>query len=111
MSATAIGAVLALVAAVALNASFLVQHAGSAGLDAIDARRPLATLRRLLGSPLWVLGALAGMTGWGLHVAAMREAPLSLVQAFVAGGLALAVPMAAVGLRRRIAPREIQAIV
>ena len=39
--------------------------------------------------------------GWALHVGAMREAPLSLVQAFVAGGLALTVPMAAFGLGRR----------
>jgi len=37
-----------------------------------------------------------GLAGWALHVGAMRDAPLSLVQAFVAGGLALTVPMAAV---------------
>jgi hypothetical protein len=51
-----------------------------------------------------------GVTGWALHIGAMREAPLSLVQAFVAGGLALSAPMAAVGLRRRPAPGEAQAI-
>src|SRR4051794_22272930 len=35
------------------------------------------------------------MTGWAVHVAALSHAPLSLVQAFVAGGLALMAPIAA----------------
>jgi hypothetical protein len=101
MSTTALGLALALGAAVALNGSYLMQHAGSAGAIAVDVRRPLATLASLLRSPLWTLGALVGLSGWALHIGAMREAPLSLVQAFVAGGLALTAPMAAIGLRRR----------
>ena len=102
MSSTGIGALLAVCAAIALNGSFLMQHAGAATLRPMDARRPLATFAALLRSPLWTLGAVAGIAGWALHVAAMSEAPLSLVQAFVAGGLALAAPMAALGLRRRL---------
>jgi hypothetical protein len=110
VSSTALGLLLALAAAVALNGSYLMQHAGSAESIAVDVRRPLATLASLLRSPLWTLGALVGMTGWALHVGAMREAPLSLVQAFVAGGLAIAAPMAAFGLRRRLARDELQAL-
>jgi hypothetical protein len=109
VSPTAIGIALALAAAIALDGSFLIQHAGSPA-QAVDARRPLATMAALLRSPLWTLGAVAGMTGWALHIAAMREAPLSLVQAFVAGGLALAVPMAAIGLRVRPARADVHAI-
>jgi hypothetical protein len=109
VSRTAIGIVLALGAAVALNGSYLMQHAGSPG-TAVDARRPFATIGALLRSPLWSLGALAGMSGWALHVAAMREAPLSLVQAFVTGGLALAVPMAAIWLHVRPARDDLQAL-
>jgi drug/metabolite transporter (DMT)-like permease len=45
-----------------------------------------------------------------MHVAALSRAPLSLVQAFVAGGLALAAPMAAIGLRHRLEPGERTAI-
>jgi hypothetical protein len=101
---------LALAAAVALNGSYLLQHAGSVRTSAIDARRPLRTLVALLRSPAWALGAVVGVSGWALHIGAMREAPLSLVQAFVAGGLALAVPMAAVGLGQRLAPGERQAL-
>ena len=110
MSSTGIGALLAVCAAIALNGSFLMQHAGAATLRPIDVRRPLATLAALLRSPLWTLGAVAGIAGWALHVAAMSEAPLSLVQAFVAGGLALAAPMTALGLHRRLSRAELQSV-
>jgi hypothetical protein len=106
MSTVAVGIVLALVASLALNAAFLLQHAGSASAAEITPRRPLATLRSLLGSPTWALGAALGMTGWALHVGALSRAPLSLVQAFVAGGVALTVPMATIGLRHRLGSRE-----
>jgi hypothetical protein len=109
MSPTALGILLALGAAVALNGSYLMQHAGTPA-TAVDVRRPLATMLALLRSPLWLLGGVAGMSGWALHVAAMREAPLSLVQAFVAGGLALAVPMAALCLRARPSRADVQAL-
>ena len=110
MSPTVIGVTLAVAAAVALNASYLMQHAGSSGAAAVDPRRPLFTLASLLRSPIWAAGGAIGVTGWALHIGAMREAPLSLVQAFVAGGLALTAPMAAIGLRRRPAPGEAQAV-
>src|SRR4051812_154658 len=101
---------LAVAAAVALNASYLMQHAGSSTTGAVDPRRPVGTLATLLRSPIWAAGAIVGMTGWALHIGALREAPLSLVQAFVAGGLALTAPMAALGLRRRPARGETQAV-
>jgi hypothetical protein len=110
MSSTLIGSALALSAAVALNASYLVQHKGSASLAAVDGRRPIATMRTLLRAPVWLLGGILGMVGWGLHIGAMKEAPLSLVQAFVAGGLVLAAPLAAAILRRRLAASEVRAI-
>lgn len=110
MTATTTGVLLAIAAAVALNASYLMQHAGSSATAAIDPRRPVATLVALLRSPIWAAGGAVGLTGWGLHIGALHEAPLSLVQAFVAGGLALSAPMAALGLRRRPARGETQAV-
>ena len=106
MSPFAIGLALAVLASLALNLSFLIQHAGSAGAPAITARRPLRTMRGLFASRLWVAGGALGMTGWGLHVAALSRAPLSLVQAFVAGGIALVAPVARRTLGERLAPRE-----
>jgi hypothetical protein len=110
VSSTTLGMALAFAAALALNGAYLMQHVGSSTTMAIDPRRPIATLSALLRSPLWTLGSLVGLSGWALHIGAMREAPLSLVQACVAGGLALAAPMAAIGLRRRLARSETQAL-
>jgi drug/metabolite transporter (DMT)-like permease len=46
------------------------------------------------------------MTGWGLHIGALARAPISIVQAFVAGGIALTVPMAALGRHHRVGREE-----
>lgn len=102
MTALALGLTLAVGASLALNGSYLLQHAGSAGLPAVDARHPLRTMGGLFTAPLWAAGLVLGMTGWALHVAALTRAPLSLVQAFVAGGLALTVPAARRWLGRAI---------
>ena len=93
MSGVAVGLALALAASVALNTGFLLQHTGSASGPDITARRPIGTLRSLLASRAWVLGLGLATFGWALHVGALSRAPLSLVQAFVAGGLVLTVPI------------------
>ncbi|MEA2249599.1 MAG: hypothetical protein QOH46_4128 [Solirubrobacteraceae bacterium] len=89
------GLLLSVVASLALNAGYLLQHLGGAGAPAVQARRPVATLRGLLGSKRWILGTGTALGGSVLHVGALATAPLSLVQAFSAGGLAVVVPIAA----------------
>src|SRR5947209_5662666 len=106
MSSLAFGLALAGLASLALNGSYLLQHAGSVSAPAVDARRPLATVCSLLRSRLWATGAAVGIAGWALHIAALSRAPLSLVQAFVAGTLALAAPIAARMLRQHLQPVE-----
>ena len=76
-----------------------------------DRARPLVALRGLLSSRMWVAGLALGLSGWSLHVAALSLAPLSLVQAFAAGGLALAAPLGARALRQPLGARERRAIV
>jgi hypothetical protein len=107
VSGLVLGLALALAASVALNAAYLLQHAGSAGAPAITPLRPLATMRGLLTARLWLIGLAVGITGWALHVAALSRAPVSLVQAFVAGGLVLAVPFATGFLGHRLARAEL----
>jgi drug/metabolite transporter (DMT)-like permease len=109
VSSLAVGILLAVAASVALNASFVLQHAGAAHAIDVTPRRPVATLRSLLSARLWLLGAVVGIAGWVLHIGALSHAPLSLVQAFVAGGLALTVPMAAIGLGHELDRRETRA--
>jgi hypothetical protein len=89
-----IGLVLALVAAVAINGGFFLQHGASGTLPTLSLRHPFASLRSLFTNMRWLVGYVAGWVGWGIYIVALREAPLSLVQAVAAGGvgvLALAV--------------------
>lgn len=106
-----VGLVLAVAASVVLTSAYLFQHAGAVALAPVTPRRPLVSMRTLLTSRVWLRGLVLGMAGWGLHVAALSLASLSLVQAFYAGGLALAAPIAAVGFGHRLDGPERRAIV
>ena len=92
MSAVLIGLALALSASLAQAAGYLCQHLNAAERPPVSARRPLRTLSSMLRSPWWRVGLLLGATGFVLHLSALALAPISLVQAFVAGGLALVAP-------------------
>jgi hypothetical protein len=111
VSPIVIGATFAVAASVALNGSFLIQHVGAASAPAVTAVHPLRTMRGLLSARTWVLGGALGMGGWALHVAALSHAPLSLVQAFVAGGLALTAPAAKRWLHRPVGQSDLVAVV
>jgi hypothetical protein len=106
MNALALGLGLAVLASLTLNGAFLLQHAGSRDAPDITLRRPLASIRGLLGSRLWLAGLVAGLAGWALHVGALSRAPLSLVQAFSGGGIALAAPVASRTLAERLTGAE-----
>lgn len=104
------GVALALLASLALNTSYVVQHLGSAGAPEVSVLRPVAALAGLLRSKLWLAGAGLGLSGWALHIGALSQAPLSVVQAFAAGGLALTVPIGARLTRTTLAARERAAV-
>ena len=90
-----VGFLLAIASSLALNAGYLLQHVGGGTAPAVDARRPVATVRSLLRSPVWAVGMGTNLFGSVLHIGAIAVAPLSLVQAFSAAGLALVVPASA----------------
>ena len=85
----AAGLALALASAVALNWGFFAQHGAASELPPLSLRRPIASLVSLVRDLSWLLGFLAGVGGWVLYVAALALAPLSLVQAASAGGIAV----------------------
>jgi hypothetical protein len=85
----ALGLVLALGSAAALNWGYLAQHGAAASLPPLSLRRPLRSLVSLFRSGRWLAGFLAGIGGWVLYVVALALAPLSLVQAASAGGIGL----------------------
>jgi hypothetical protein len=105
-TAVVAGLGVALAASLSLNTGFLLQHSGIATAPALSLARPRDAVRSFLRSRAWLAGLAFGVFGWGLHVVALSLAPLSLVQAFVAGGLALAVPVAAIGFHHRLEHAE-----
>jgi hypothetical protein len=94
------GLLLALVSAALINIGFLLQHQGleEAGGDGVT-----ASFRRAIHSRPWLAGQALGWVGFIAQIVAVVIAPLSLVQAFAAGGLALSVPLSATVFGHRIA--------
>ena len=85
----AAGLVLALASAGALNWSYFTQHGAASVLPPLMLRHPLRSLTLLFRNRRWLAGFFLGIGGWVLYVAALALAPLSLVQAAAAGGIAL----------------------
>jgi len=81
--------VLALASAVLVNTAYLREHAAAGRLPRLSARRPLDSLRTLLGDRRWVAAFAMETTGFSLYVAALALAPLALVQSVGAGGIGL----------------------
>jgi multidrug transporter EmrE-like cation transporter len=89
-----LGILLALACALATNIGFLYKHRGACAAPAVDMRRPLWTARCLFRSRLFAIGMAIATGAWVFHVAAMAFAPLSVVQAVLAGGVVLLAVMA-----------------
>jgi drug/metabolite transporter (DMT)-like permease len=77
-----------LAAAVALmtNLASLLKHRGCQHAQPVCIGRPLASLRGLASSPWFAAGWGLAALAWVAHVAALSLAPISLVQAVLAGG-------------------------
>ena len=85
----AVGLVLAAASSVAINGGYALQHRHASSLPPLELRRPLHSLGLLARSGGWLAGFVAGIGGWAIYVAALALAPLSLVQACAAAGIAV----------------------
>jgi enterochelin esterase-like enzyme len=94
---------LALLSAAAINLGFLLQHRG------LHRATPVR-VRGLLTNRSWLGGQALGWTGFLAQIVAVGLAPLSIVQAFAAGGLAVSVPIAARALGHRLAAPQLLAV-
>jgi multidrug transporter EmrE-like cation transporter len=86
---TTLGIGLALACAAAANVGMLCKHRGACEAPEINLRSPLRSATALFQSRWWTIGFAVATVAWVLHVAAIAIAPLSLVQAVIAGGLVL----------------------
>src|SRR6201994_506573 len=81
-----LGLGLAGVVALMTNLASLLKHRGCQDAPSVCAGSPLSSLRDLAGSRWFVAGWLLAALAWLAHVAALSMAPISLVQAVLAGG-------------------------
>lgn len=84
-----VGLLLAVATALTSIVSFLYKHRGAVLAPAVEFRRPVRSSLVLFRSGWYTLGIVIAMGSWGLHVAALSLAPISLVQSVIAGGLVM----------------------
>ena len=106
-----IGLVLAFASALVTNTAYSLEHDAAAALPPLSPRRPFRSARLLLGDRRWLAAFAAETAGWLMYVAALRLAPLALVQAVVASGVAVLAFVTARGHPSRLARREQLAVV
>jgi multidrug transporter EmrE-like cation transporter len=100
------GILLALACALATNVGFLYKHRGACAAPRVNMRRPVRTAGWLFASKWFAIGMAIATGAWVFHVAAMSLAPLSLVQAVLAGGVVLLAVMAERMFGLRIGGRQ-----
>lgn len=88
------GILLALACAFVTNLGFLYKHRGACAAPPVNLRHPLRSGRALFASKWFALGMLVAVGAWILHVGALALAPMSIVQAVLAGGVVLLAVMA-----------------
>lgn len=108
---TPLGLVLALVSAVAISWAYSLEHDAVAKMPRFSRRQPLRFVSLLFADRGWLLGFGAESGGWLVYVAALRLAPIAIVQAVGASGIAVLAFASVHGHPRRLARRERLAVV
>ena len=111
MTQLSIGLMLAFVSAIAVNWAYSQEHDAAATMPRFSPRRPLQFVSLLLGDRRWLTGFATETAGWLVYVAALRLAPISLVQAVCASGIAFLALASAHGHPRALAHHEQLAVV
>jgi hypothetical protein len=106
-----LGLVLALVSAIAVNWAYSREHDAAAAMPRFTPRAPLRFVALLLGDGRWRVAFATETAGWLVYVAALRLAPISLVQAVCASGIAVLALTTAHGHPSRLVRREQIAVV
>src|SRR5262245_37985343 len=102
-----IGLALALGCALISGVSLLCKHRGANHAPDVEFSSPLRSASALFRSGWWTMGFGLATLAWGFHMAALSMAPLSLVQAVIAGGLAMIALPARRWFGISVGPREI----
>ncbi len=82
-----LGILLAIFCAFATNVGFLLKHRGACAAPDVSLKHPVGSAVGLFRSKWFAVGMLVALVAWVFHVGALAMAPLSIVQAVIAGGL------------------------
>ena len=82
-----VGLILALACAAATSIAFLLKYRGAVMAPPVVVAHPLRSAAGLFRTRWFAVGWAVAVVAWVLHVAALSLAPLSIVQAVLAGGL------------------------
>jgi drug/metabolite transporter (DMT)-like permease len=105
----ALGFVLALAAACCYETGYALQAIEARRAPAERALRP-SLVAYLVRRPVWVGATALSLVGWPLQIAALTEAPLTLVQPTLALGLVLLLVLGVRVLGEHVGTREIVAV-
>jgi drug/metabolite transporter (DMT)-like permease len=84
-----LGLGIAVLSALTTDIGFLMRHRGAGEAPDVDIRKPVRTVVGLFSKKWWSIGFAFAALAWLLHVASLKLAPLSLVQAVLASGFVL----------------------
>src|ERR1700689_4355355 len=89
-----LGILLALACAFVANLGFFYKYRGANSVARVQVLHPLRTTKNLYSSKWFALGMLTATLSWGLHVAALALAPMSVIQVSLAAGVVFIAVMA-----------------
>lgn len=89
-----LGILLALACAFVANLGFFYKYRGANEVPKVQVMHPLRSARALYSSKWFALGMLTATASWGLHVAALALAPMSVIQVSLAAGVVFIAVMA-----------------
>jgi hypothetical protein len=108
---TAVAIVLAALSTTIISLAYLREHDAAAALPVLSMRRPLQSVRLLLGDRSWLIGFAMETSGFLLYAAALALAALSLVQSIAAGGIGVLAYVSARMGHRRLGGRELSGVI
>jgi hypothetical protein len=101
-----IGIFLALACAFVANLGFFYKHRGANAVAKVRVCHPLRSAFALYSSRWFAIGMAIATASWGLHVAALTLAPMSVVQVALAAGVVLIAVMAERMFGFEVGPRQ-----
>jgi hypothetical protein len=93
------------------NLAYQREHDAAAALPCLSARRPVQSLRLLLGARSWLIGFGMETGSFALYAAALALAPLALVQSVGAGGIGILAYASARSTGRKLGPLRLTGVI